>query len=131
MEKVKEFYKALSSDAAMKERAKALLDKGRPADEAEAAAALIAFAKSEGYDFTADELKAYASAGAKELSDEELENVAGGGCGDTKECFCFGAGGGTKEGKTCACVVIGNGPSNPGPGFWCNFLGPANPNERK
>ncbi|MDR2560747.1 MAG: Nif11-like leader peptide family natural product precursor [Holophagales bacterium] len=118
MEKVKEFYKALSSDEAMKERAKAMLDKGKPADEAEAAGAVIAFAKSEGYDFTAEELKAFASAGARELSDEELENVAGG-CSGYAKCFCFFAGGGSQDGVTCACVGVGIGGSNPGPGLKC------------
>ncbi|MDR2560754.1 MAG: Nif11-like leader peptide family RiPP precursor [Holophagales bacterium] len=87
MEKVKEFYKALSSDPAMRERGKALYDKGKPADAAEATSAVIAFAKSEGYDFTAEEMiaemKAFVAAGAKELSDEELESIAGGGCKDS------------------------------------------------
>ncbi|MDR2560750.1 MAG: Nif11-like leader peptide family RiPP precursor [Holophagales bacterium] len=122
MEKVKEFYKALSSNEAMKERAKALLDK-KPANEAEAASAAIAFAKSEGYDFTLDDLKAYTAAGAKELSDEELENVAGGGCKDTAACVCAVGGGGTKDGVTCWCFLAGYGGHNPGPGLTCEVGG--------
>ncbi|MDR2560748.1 MAG: Nif11-like leader peptide family RiPP precursor [Holophagales bacterium] len=124
MEKVKEFYKALSSDPAMRGRGKALLDKGKPADEAEATGAVIAFAKSEGYDFTAEELKAFAAAGAKELSDEELENVAGGGCGgDTAFCTCIMGGGGTLNGITCACALAGLGPKTPGPWLICAAMG--------
>lgn len=42
-------------------------------------AAVAAFAKSKGYDFSAEELKAYADARKAELSDEELDKVAGGG----------------------------------------------------
>lgn len=43
-----------------------------------------------------------------ELSEDELESVAGG-----KKCFCIWGGGGTGEAckgnKTCACVVVGSG----------------------
>ncbi len=45
---------------------------------------------------------------AQELSEDELDAVAGG-----KDCLCVGAGGGTGEDatktKTCACVVAGYG----------------------
>jgi predicted ribosomally synthesized peptide with nif11-like leader len=73
MSKVREFYEALSKDEAMQERAKGL----KAADEttAEAVAeAVVAFAKSEGYAFTAGELKDF----SKELSDQELAAAAGG-----------------------------------------------------
>ncbi|MBT5660230.1 MAG: Nif11-like leader peptide family natural product precursor [Rhodospirillaceae bacterium] len=42
-------------------------------------AAIVEKAKAKGYDFTLDEAKAFANAQAgKELSDEELDQVAGG-----------------------------------------------------
>lgn len=50
---------------------------------------------------------------AGELSDDELDAVAGG-----KTCVCVAGGGGTGEDatgtKTCACVMIGNGDMQSG-----------------
>ncbi len=40
---------------------------------------VVSFAKSKGYDFTTDELKAAVEKRQGALSDEELEKVAGGG----------------------------------------------------
>lgn len=40
--------------------------------------AIVKYASGKGYDFTADELKAYAQTKKGELSEEELEKVAGG-----------------------------------------------------
>jgi predicted ribosomally synthesized peptide with nif11-like leader len=73
MGKVKEFYEALAKDEAMQERVKGLKAAGETTAEA-ATEAVIAFAKSEGYAFTAGELKDF----SKELSDEDLAAVAGG-----------------------------------------------------
>ena len=66
MENVKKFYDALSKDSAMQERAKALDGKDK--------AAIVAFAKAEGYDFSLDDLEAY----AKPLADDVMETAAGG-----------------------------------------------------
>jgi predicted ribosomally synthesized peptide with nif11-like leader len=77
MSKVKEFYEALSKDEAMQERAKGLKAAGETTAEAEA---VVAFAKAEGYAFTAGELQDY----GKELSDEKLAAVAGGGIDDCR-----------------------------------------------
>jgi predicted ribosomally synthesized peptide with nif11-like leader len=73
MSKVTEFYEAFSKDEAMRERADALKGPGGEGGKAEA---VIAFAKGEGYSFTAEELKDFMN--SKELSDEELKSVAGG-----------------------------------------------------
>jgi predicted ribosomally synthesized peptide with nif11-like leader len=81
---VREFYEALSKDEAMQERAKGLKAAGETTAEA-AAEATVAFAKSEGYEFTAGELKDF----GKELSDEELAAAAGGDLyGGTGEIGC-------------------------------------------
>jgi hypothetical protein len=99
MENVKKFYEALAKDEAMKSRANALNAKykGKKPSAAEVLAETAAFAKTEGYEFTADELKAYLS----ELSDESLENVAGGRAGGGETGF------GTAEFGGCGCVCAG------------------------
>jgi predicted ribosomally synthesized peptide with nif11-like leader len=125
MEKVKMFYDTLANDEALRDKANALNERygdSKP-DEAVIMADLIAFAKAEGYIFTADDVKAYVSANTAPypLDDDELEAVAGGwatqykGCyGDTSGkfgCFCF-VGGGNKcetDGSVCACVLGGGG----------------------
>jgi predicted ribosomally synthesized peptide with nif11-like leader len=62
MSNVTEFYEAFSKDEAMRKRANE---------------AIVAFAKKEGYSFTEEELKD--SINGKELSEETLKAVAGGG----------------------------------------------------
>ena len=131
MEKVKQFYEALANDAGMKERAAKLTETfGEQPDQAAANAAILAFAKAEGYDFTVEELTAYAEALPKpqagtELNDDELNAVAGGGFDDSAPicwdlCICSIGGGGNHSGfchsngcttgkHTCACVVGGGG----------------------
>ena len=134
MEKVKLFYEALANDAGMKERAAKLTETfGEQPDKAAVNNAVIAFAKAEGYDFTAEELAAYAEVlpkpqAATELTDDELNAVAGGEldwaantsyCWDGK-CICVLGGGGVHTGDcmsngcttgkhTCACVLGGGG----------------------
>jgi predicted ribosomally synthesized peptide with nif11-like leader len=63
-----------SSDALRAEAEKAWsgMPDATPIDRA------LTFATSKGYAFTADEMKEKAKAGSKELSDAELDNVAGG-----------------------------------------------------
>ena len=58
---------------------KELLEKAKSAESAEA---LLALAKENNYEMTAEEAEAYFAQMHKsgELSDEELENVSGGGC---------------------------------------------------
>jgi hypothetical protein len=82
METVKKFYEAFKKDKQMHERAKEL-NFGQPQDKETAMAALITFAAKEGYSFTAEEAEAYfANKPAGEVTDEELDGVAGAGMGD-------------------------------------------------
>ncbi|MDR1271958.1 MAG: Nif11-like leader peptide family RiPP precursor [Clostridiales Family XIII bacterium] len=75
MSKVSEFYEAFSKDEAMQERAKARIEAFNEAGKQAKAEAIIAFAEEEGYTFTAEELIEFSN---RELSDEELQAVAGG-----------------------------------------------------
>ena len=121
MENVKKFYDALSKDKAMQDRAMALVKKddklemttppfGHPSkegnDEAAVKAAVIAFAKAEGFSFTEAELDAFAKQ-ATPLADESMDAAAGGGgCA----CVTYGAGGdGDGEQDICACYMGGVG----------------------
>ena len=71
--------------------------------------ALIAMAADMGITITEDDFKEE----PKELSDDELDTVAGGG---DVSCACAMGGGGTKDNndKTCACVLAGAGYSKSG-----------------
>ena len=71
--------------------------------------ALIAMAKDLGVELTAKDFEKP----AEELSDDELDAVAGGG---DVSCACAMGGGGTKDSndKTCACVLAGAGYSKSG-----------------
>jgi hypothetical protein len=79
MDNVKKFYEALAKDTAMQERAKPLFGEKPEIDDA-ALDALVEFAAKEGYSFTADEARAYIKEDSGELSDDQLEAVAGGTC---------------------------------------------------
>ena len=93
-----------------------MIQKARTAASAEE---LLAMAKENGQEMTLEEAFAYwkqLNPKCGELSDDELEAVAGGG-----ECYCALGGGGNKKGahpyaaehwgglKPCACVVAGFG----------------------
>ena len=82
IDEIKRFGADLRSNATLKAEAeKAQADKSHapPFDRA------VAFAASKGYIFTVEEVKARAKerakADGKELTDAELDGVAGGGCG--------------------------------------------------
>jgi predicted ribosomally synthesized peptide with nif11-like leader len=77
MSKVTEFYEAFSKDEAMQQRAKARSEAVKGTGDQGKTEAVVAFAAEEGYTFTAEELKAFID--SKELSDEALKAVAGGG----------------------------------------------------
>ena len=64
---------------------------------------LLAFAKEQGFDLTEADLPH-----PTEMSDDDLDTVAGGG---NVSCACAMGGGGTKDNndKTCACVLAGVG----------------------
>jgi predicted ribosomally synthesized peptide with nif11-like leader len=111
MSKVREFYEALSKDEAMQERAKGLKAGDWTTEEA-ATEAVVAFAKGEGYEFTAGELKD----ASKELSDQDLAAAAGGAKDWSKECVLGGRVG------DCSCTFTGQSILNGGL-FWCTLLG--------
>ena len=72
--------------------------------------ALIELAKELGIELTDADLEKPA---AQELSDDDLDTVAGGG---DVSCACAMGGGGTKDNndKTCACVLAGGGYAKSG-----------------
>jgi hypothetical protein len=111
MGNVERFFDALAKDEAMRKRAYALNEKYKdiPPDKNAVAAEFLAYANAEGYDFTEEELVAYANA-AKKVPEGELENVAGG-VYDSDHCFCiFGGGGKDKDtGQVCVCPILGAG----------------------
>jgi len=121
MENVKKFYDALASSETLKEKAAKLNEKyteSEKMDEEAVTADIIAFAASEGYSFTAEELADYTKTAGKpapqELSQDEWDAVAGGSnsCVDCfGTCFCIVGGGGTHQDPhwVCACVVGGGG----------------------
>ena len=111
MENVKKFYDALANDKDLQGRAAALNEKYKGEEPCADTAKneLLAFAKAEGYDFTADELDAY-SKEAKPVTDETAE-MAAGGAYNSDNCFCAVGGGGKdpETKKSCACVAYGEG----------------------
>ena len=92
------FFEAVSKDEALSEKISSEKDVN----------VLIALAKDMGIELTADDFKKPA-----ELSDDDLDSVAGGG---DVSCACAMGGGGTKDSndKTCACVLAGAGYSTSG-----------------
>lgn len=89
LENAKKFMSDAQTDPSIQNK----IDTG--AVEGDKLEALAKAAKDLGYDFTADELKA-AVKGEGELSEDELDNVAGGGrcvAFASGNCTCFGDGG--------------------------------------
>ena len=76
-EQLKAFLEAVKTDASLQEKLKAAGD-----DDA-----VIALAKAAGFAISADDLKKAQS----EISEEELEGVAGGGCSQILASVCLGA----------------------------------------
>ncbi len=88
-------------EAITKEGDKAFIEK---LNKAETPEAVIALAKEKGFALTEADVKPESRSG--ELSDDELEAVAGG-----KACYCAVGGGGEADrgDKVCACVLYGYG----------------------
>jgi predicted ribosomally synthesized peptide with nif11-like leader len=80
MSKVSEFYEAVSKDETLQRRSKewkdAHLAEVRERKEEGKLKGIVAFAKSEGYVFTEDELRDFID--SKQVSEEELKAVSGG-----------------------------------------------------
>ena len=115
VENVKAFYEALQKDTELQEKVNAAdaAYTGDAENKAAAAAAIILpIAKEAGFDFTAEELLEAAAGAAKkedgEISEDELEAVAGG----TAVCVILGFGTGS-GGDSCGgggiCKYVGIG----------------------
>ena len=96
-------------------------DFGKKLSEAEAPEAVVELLRERGLDVAVEDLQALAQPAdqdAVELSDDELEAVAGGG-----ECGCSVYGGGKAGGKdkSCGCYVYGQGGSK-GEGVRCGCV---------
>jgi predicted ribosomally synthesized peptide with nif11-like leader len=109
MGNILDFYNAITKDEALRTKTNALGAKyrGKQPTEAEVTADFIAFAKAEGYEFNAEEYKAFAG-NPRKISDDDLKAVAGGSF-EGGSCYCIIGGGGKDKvtGKVCACVAIG------------------------
>lgn len=101
-ENMKKYLELISRD----EEAQKKLNEQKSSSIQEAKERIIADAAEKGITLTEEDFAANAETG--ELSDDELEAVAGG-----KECVCVIGGGGTATSEiyedTCACVLAGAG----------------------
>lgn len=100
IENVKKLYEAVSQDESLKQKFVELSRQyqGHQMDEAKAKQRMeqevLPIAEQMGYSFTMDDLKAYSEEMkqpdiSRELSDEELHAVSGGGSTDTYNGFCI------------------------------------------
>ena len=82
MSKMKELYEKVAGDSTLQSKFYEIMSNAEKAGEKATDESLIRFAKEAGYDITLDEIKAFFSELAEpkqgELSDEELDLVAGG-----------------------------------------------------
>ena len=129
-ENVKKFYEAVSQDESLKQKFVELSQKyqGQQMDETKAMAAMeregLPLAAQRGYSFTMADLKAYSeemkqSDISRELSDEELQAVAGGN-GGVVQCPLIGVGSGDISGF---CFVGGSFRSSSGSHLTCVLVG--------
>ncbi len=114
---ISDFYDELKTNPELQEKLAAIGLEGEGKDQRKAFDVLLPVIREAGYDFTYDDVKAYAEENKPEamgeMSLDELDAVAGGGA------FCFGWGFGT-EGKgdaptddyMCGCWAYGQGKSN-------------------
>ena len=74
-----ELYKEIAENAGLRKAYSEAVQSGKTAE----------FLKAHGVDASAEELKAFLAKKNGEISDEELDGVAGGGCGSTLTCsYC-------------------------------------------
>ena len=111
-ENFKKWMETVSGNKSLQERLMALKEKSPEQQKS----AVIALAKANGITLTAED---FASAKSEELSDDELDAVAGGGggtnpqTGEVYKCGCFTMGGGGEPGSAyCVCPMIGGGTDN-------------------
>ena len=112
---MQEIYNRLTTDQAFAEELKKFFENKKIESAADEAALLAEFAKSQGYDITADDVQAFVEKQCKALSEDELEKINAAGAGGF--CIIVGAGWGWSESVSifkCNCYVIGAGI---GPGW--------------
>ena len=105
---IQEIYTRLTTDQAFAGELKKFVENQNIASAEEEAAAFIEFAKSQGYDISIDELKAFVEKQCKALSEEELEKINAAGAGG----FCLLIGWGWNEAYGAGwtkCSIIGGG----------------------
>jgi predicted ribosomally synthesized peptide with nif11-like leader len=82
MEKMKQLYEKVAADSVLQTKFNAILSEAEKAGEAATGEKLAAFAKEAGFEVSLDEMKAFfkqlSEKGEGELSDTELDMVAGG-----------------------------------------------------
>jgi predicted ribosomally synthesized peptide with nif11-like leader len=82
MEKMKQLYEKVAADSSLQAKFNAILSDAEKAGEAVTGEKLAAFAKEAGFEVSLDEMKTFfkalAEKGEGELSDTELDMVAGG-----------------------------------------------------
>ncbi len=114
---MRRFYEAVSNNESLKARLMTIATRhgGHYLNESQCDALweneLAPLAKSEGFDFTLQEVSAFQAAGgskAAKLSDDELDAVVGG-----SRCSCVMTGDGIQDDDdpACSCVVFGQGGS--------------------
>ena len=106
-ENVIKFYEQLKADKGAAEALKATLEAAKPADTDAAAGTLIAFARERGFEFSREDLAVAEAEAMRELSPEQLDQVAAG-----SVCFGMGFGWGGKRAWSY-CWVIGAGFARP------------------
>lgn len=82
MDKMKQLYEKVAADSALQAKFSQIMNEAEKAGQEETEAKLAAFAKEAGYDVSIDEMQEFFTTmvekGSGELSDAELDSVAGG-----------------------------------------------------
>ena len=109
---IQEIYNRLTTDQAFAEELKKFFENKKIESAADEAALLVEFAKSQGYDITADDVQAFVEKQTNALSEEELEKINAAGAGG----FCIIIGWGWNEAygigwTKCSVIGAGLGPT--------------------
>ncbi len=84
MEKMKKLYEKVAADSKLQAKFEVIINAAEKVGEAETSEKLVGFAKEAGFDVTLDEMQKFfknLSENKDELSDQELDMVAGGKAG--------------------------------------------------
>jgi predicted ribosomally synthesized peptide with nif11-like leader len=113
MSKINDFYEEVKNNPALFEKLNALNEQYSEVNDEnidDISIHVVNIAREYGYDFTAADFRSFVhrTKSSEELSDEQLEAVAGGEY--PKSCVCaIGGGGKSNDGTVCACVLGGFG----------------------